>query len=125
VFGKADGGQSFDGWHLSWWGGWRDARGLEIDPLRAGVREAIATCHSAGIAVWMVTGDHPATALAIARDLGLATERDRVVTGMELAGQSPQQFFNRKKINVLTSSSYCFSTMKPKLARWRLGFRKD
>ena len=39
-----------------------------IDPLRPGVKESIAACHQAGIAVWMVTGDHPATALAIARD---------------------------------------------------------
>ena len=41
-----------------------------IDPLRPGAREAIAACHPAGITVWMVTGDHPVTALAIARDLG-------------------------------------------------------
>lgn len=37
------------------------------DPLREGVREAIAECHDAGIAVTMITGDHPATALAVAR----------------------------------------------------------
>jgi magnesium-transporting ATPase (P-type) len=30
-----------------------------IDPLRPGVRDAIASCHAAGIAVWMITGDHP------------------------------------------------------------------
>ena len=61
-----------------------------IDPLRPGVREAIATCHAAGIAVWMVTGDHPATARAIARDLGLATKVSQVVTGGELEGRSLQ-----------------------------------
>ncbi len=33
-----------------------------IDPLRRGVRNAVAACHGAGITVWMVTGDHPGTA---------------------------------------------------------------
>ncbi len=62
-----------------------------IDPLRAGVSSAIAACHTAGIQVWMVTGDHPTTALAIAHDLGLATTPEQVITGTELAEQSPQQ----------------------------------
>jgi magnesium-transporting ATPase (P-type) len=61
-----------------------------IDPLRPGVKSAIAACHTAGIAVWMVTGDHPATALAIARDLGLAITPRQVITGQALADQSPQ-----------------------------------
>ena len=42
------------------------------DPPRPGVAEAIARCRSAGIRVVMVTGDHPHTALAIAREIGLA-----------------------------------------------------
>ena len=42
-----------------------------IDPPRAGVREAVALCRSAGIRVKMVTGDHPVTAAAIARQLDL------------------------------------------------------
>jgi magnesium-transporting ATPase (P-type) len=58
-----------------------------IDPLRPGVREAIATCHSAGIQVWMVTGDHPQTALAIARNLGLADKSTEVMTSTELSEQ--------------------------------------
>jgi magnesium-transporting ATPase (P-type) len=62
-----------------------------IDPLRPSVQQAIAACHAAGIAVWMVTGDHPATALAIARDLGLATNVTQVVTGRDLEERSPQE----------------------------------
>ena len=55
-----------------------------IDPLRPTVREAVRACHEAGIVVWMVTGDHPVTALAIARDLGLAAGSEQVVSGREL-----------------------------------------
>jgi Ca2+-transporting ATPase len=62
-----------------------------IDPLRPGVREAVASCHAAGITVCMVTGDHPVTALAIARDLGLASQPDQVVTGRELEAMTAEQ----------------------------------
>lgn len=44
------------------------------DPLRAGVPAAVAQAREAGIAVAMITGDHPATALAIARQAGIDTE---------------------------------------------------
>ena len=62
-----------------------------IDPLRLGVRDAVAACREAGVGVCMITGDHPVTALAIARDLGLAREPDQVVTGGELVKMSPAQ----------------------------------
>lgn len=52
-----------------------------IDPLRPGVIEATRACASAGVGVCMVTGDHPTTALAIARELGLASDPAQVVTG--------------------------------------------
>ncbi len=60
-----------------------------IDPLRPGVRDAVAACREAGVGVCMITGDHPVTALAIARDLGLASEPHQVVTGSALAKMSP------------------------------------
>jgi magnesium-transporting ATPase (P-type) len=66
-----------------------------IDPLRAGAREAIRDCRRAGITVWMVTGDHPSTALAIARDLGLARHGSAVVTGSDLERWSPEQVGQR------------------------------
>jgi Ca2+-transporting ATPase len=55
-----------------------------FDPPRAEAREAIETCEQAGIRVVMITGDHPLTAEAIARELGLL-KGGRVLTGVELA----------------------------------------
>jgi magnesium-transporting ATPase (P-type) len=56
-----------------------------IDPVRAEVPAAIAACRSSGVDVRMITGDHPATALAIARELGLAHDPGEVMTGSALA----------------------------------------
>ena len=54
-----------------------------IDPPRKAAISAIRHCHSAGIRVKMITGDHAVTALAIARQIGLAGEK--AMTGRELA----------------------------------------
>jgi Ca2+-transporting ATPase len=54
-----------------------------VDPLRAGIREAVRECRSAGIRVVMITGDHPETARAIAAQAGI--EHEKVMTGPELA----------------------------------------
>lgn len=55
------------------------------DPPRPEAIEAVRLCHTAGIRVAMITGDHAATAAAISRELGLAVgETPRVVTGAEL-----------------------------------------
>ena len=56
-----------------------------IDPLRPEAKDAVIAAQRAGIRVVMVTGDHPLTALAIARQLDLAQQRGEVVTGAELA----------------------------------------
>ena len=57
------------------------------DPVREGVEDALAQCRSAGIRVVMITGDHPATAHAVAEGLDLPHEhdgRDLIVTGEQL-----------------------------------------
>ncbi|MBN1487652.1 MAG: cation-translocating P-type ATPase, partial [Anaerolineae bacterium] len=54
-----------------------------MDPPRSEVREAVATCKTAGIRPVMITGDHPLTALAIAKELHI-TGNDKVLTGADL-----------------------------------------
>ncbi len=55
-----------------------------VDPPRPEVPAAIAECRGAGVRIVMMTGDHPATARAIARQAGLS-ERAEVITGAEMA----------------------------------------
>jgi len=60
-----------------------------IDPPRPEAKAAIDKCEQAGIKVVMITGDHPVTAQAVARELGILT-RGRVVTGAELEAISDE-----------------------------------
>jgi P-type Ca2+ transporter type 2C len=62
-----------------------------IDPPRAEAKAAIKTCEDAGIRVVMITGDHPITAQAVARELGLS-KTGRAVTGAELEAMSEAEF---------------------------------
>lgn len=55
-----------------------------IDPLRPESIASIEECHQAGISVVMVTGDHPSTALTIARQLKIAEDAEQVMTGRHL-----------------------------------------
>jgi Ca2+-transporting ATPase len=66
-----------------------------IDPPRAEARAAVAECLAAGIVPVMITGDHPSTALAIARSLGIADESDAVITGSELEQLADAQLATR------------------------------
>ncbi len=72
--------------------------GLQVmlDPPRAAAAAAVAACHTAGIAVKMITGDHAGTATAIAAQVGLLDERehgrDAVLTGTDLAALRAEEF---------------------------------
>ncbi|WP_199728695.1 cation-transporting P-type ATPase, partial [Corallococcus sp. CA053C] len=70
------------------WRGGEPQRGFHFlglvgceDPVRPGVAEAVRECRDAGLRTVMVTGDHPETARAVARRLGLGGEQPRVLTG--------------------------------------------
>lgn len=62
-----------------------------IDPPRPEAKAAIALCREAGIRPVMITGDHPVTAQAVARELGLLQNGGRVVTGAELEEMSDEE----------------------------------
>jgi magnesium-transporting ATPase (P-type) len=56
----------------------------QFDPPRDEVKDAVAECHAAGIRTVIVTGDHKATGLAVARSLGIATDGTVAFDGREL-----------------------------------------
>ena len=74
------------------------------DPLRSGIRSAVAQCRSAGIRVMMITGDYPETARAIANEAGIGG--DEVLTGGEIATLDDQALRGR-----LASASICARTL--------------
>jgi P-type Ca2+ transporter type 2C len=66
-----------------------------LDPPRPEAKRAVELCKSAGIAVVMVTGDHPVTARAIADALGLLDTGDTVMSGVELRRLSDAELAER------------------------------
>ncbi len=79
-----------------------------MDPLRAGVKTAIKTCHDAGIQVSMVTGDHQITALSIAKDLDLAQSEKDTITGKALESISDT------KLDKLIEHTHVFARVAPR-----------
>jgi len=65
------------------------------DPPRQEAKDAVAKCRAASIRVVMITGDHPHTASAIARDLGIATDEDVAFAGAELDKMSDDELRQR------------------------------
>jgi len=94
------------------WSGWDRDAGVDaaensltflglaglIDPPRAEVLEAVRVCQRAGIVPVMITGDHPATALAVARQLGIASGDTPVITGPQLAGMPERELEEQVKM---------------------------
>jgi Ca2+-transporting ATPase len=72
-----------------------------LDPPRSEVKEAVGRCHAAGVRAVMITGDHPQTAEAIARQLGIDLATGRALTGAALDAMSDEQFNEAvEKVNV-------------------------
>ena len=65
------------------------------DPLRPSVPAAVQRCREAGVRLVMITGDHPATARAIAREAGILDEDGEILTGGELA-ELPEDELDRR-----------------------------
>lgn len=80
-----------------------------IDPVRLEVPGAIERCRAAGIDVRMITGDHPATALEIARELGIARDDAQVVTGKALSEIAR----NRPNFDLKVAQAKVFARVEP------------
>ena len=79
-----------------------------FDPPRPEVKKAIEDCKRAGIKVVMVTGDYGITALSVGRELGLAADSTRVVTGIELLAMNHRALLEAVKGDVI------FARVQPK-----------
>lgn len=69
-----------------------------IDPLRPEAKGAVEECKKAGVKVGMITGDHPRTALAIAKNLGIAQNESELASGKDLekTKKDNEEEFNKK-----------------------------
>ncbi|MGN0176359.1 MAG: calcium-translocating P-type ATPase, PMCA-type [Methanobrevibacter sp.] len=65
-----------------------------IDPPKQNAKKAVSDCINAGISVKMITGDHEKTASAIAKDLGILTEKGQVITGGELEELTDEEYIS-------------------------------
>ena len=81
------------------------------DPPRSEAKDAVAKCQAAGIRVVMITGDHPETATAIAREIGIASADDMAIAGVELDRMSDDELRKR----VLKTAVYARVTAEHKL----------
>ncbi|MBL7872555.1 MAG: cation-translocating P-type ATPase [Cyclobacteriaceae bacterium] len=85
-----------------------------LDPPRLDIKDAILSCRKAGIKIVMITGDHPLTALNIAKKVGLVDETEQnVIPGIDLPSvESLSEEWNRK---ILSTAVFARTTPKQKL----------
>lgn len=85
-----------------------------IDPPRLDIKEAMLTCRKAGIKIVMITGDHPLTALNIAKQVGLVDEAEQnTVSGIDLPDM--ESISGEWKEKILNTSVFARTTPKQKL----------
>ena len=85
-------GDDMDGWRI-------ELVGLVgfLDPPKEGVREAVLMAKKAGIRVIMITGDYPLTAKAVAREVGIWSEGDLMLTGKDVESMSDDELYEALK----------------------------
>ena len=84
-----------------------------FDPPREGAKEAVEACRRAGVRTVMITGDSPATALAVAKELSIASSREEVMTGEELdASGENAQAIGRCRVFARVSPKHKLSIVK-------------
>ena len=81
-----------------------------IDPIREEVKDSLKECETAGIKVCMITGDHPLTAFAIAKDLGLCKTKEEVATGADV---EKYRQMGEEKFDKFVSKIKVFSRVTP------------
>ncbi len=81
-----------------------------IAPPRIEVKAALATCRKAGIEVSMITGDHPVTAMSVARQIGLSEESNQVRTGPEIKQASAK---GEEAFDALIEKGRIFARVEP------------
>ncbi|MEQ8514479.1 MAG: cation-transporting P-type ATPase, partial [Chromatocurvus sp.] len=88
------------------------------DPIRENVPGAVARCHGAGIDVVMITGDHPATAEAIARQAGIINADSPPGTGV-ISGEELARIGKRALVARLRSGVHVFARTTPE-QKWKV-----
>ena len=84
-----------------------------FDPPREGAKEAVEACRRAGVRTVMITGDSPATALAVAKELSIASSREEVMTGEELdASGNNAQAIGRCRVFARVSPKHKLAIVK-------------
>lgn len=85
-----------------------------LDPPRLDIKDAMLICRKAGIKIVMITGDHPLTALNIAKKVGLVDENEqKVITGIDIPDmESLSDEWNKK---ILSTAVFARATPKQKL----------
>ena len=81
-----------------------------IDPIRPEVKDAITSCHNAGVKVLMITGDHPLTAFSIAKELNLSDKEEEVTTFDEV-----EEYLHKgeKEFDKFVASKKVFTRVTP------------
>jgi len=82
-----------------------------IDPLRPEAGPAIRRCRKSGIRVSMITGDHPLTAFAIAKELKMVSDLEEVITGQDL---KENEMKGEGALDAITSKARVFARVEPR-----------